>query len=377
MMNDFILYISLGLAAYYTFFLIVIYIGLTRLKKKVKKKTDSFISVIIPFRNEEGNILQNLLSISKSTLSNNQYEIIYVNDFSDDNSVKLLNENNICRNIKVIDLPEEYRHFSGKKIALEYGISKSLGDIIVTSDADCEYEPEWLENILHSFDVNTGFVIGLVEYFPGKTFFKKLQEIEFSGLVIAGAGLAGAGYPIICNGANAAYKKNLFYSVNGFKDKRNISSGDDLFIMQKIKKNTFKQVEVCIEENSIVRTKSNKTISQFNEQRKRWSGKSIYFYDKQMVGALSGIFFYYLNYFILLIFSFSNVKYLLLLIGLWVLKIITEYIILVKGRRKLHLSFNLNFTFLTAELLHIPYIIYSTLMGVFGTFKWKNRNLRT
>ena len=79
------------LLIYYIFFLIEIHQGLN----KVAEKSDlgdnnEFISVIIPFRNESKNILQSLNSLSNQSLLKERFEVIYIDDNSDDGSFEIL-----------------------------------------------------------------------------------------------------------------------------------------------------------------------------------------------------------------------------------------------------------------------------------------------
>ncbi len=84
------------------------------------------------------------------------------------------------------------------------------------------------------FDYETAFVSGIVKFSDKDGFWNKLQQLEFSGLVIVGGGLIFAGYPTICNAANLAFRKSVFLEVGGFDDNLHLTSGDDELLMQKI-----------------------------------------------------------------------------------------------------------------------------------------------
>ena len=69
-----------------------------------------------------------------------------------------------------------------------------------------------------------------------KSVFGQLQELEFMSLIAASAGAASVGLPIMCNGANLAYRKNAFEEINGYGADQKFASGDDMFLLMKIRK---------------------------------------------------------------------------------------------------------------------------------------------
>jgi len=376
MLNFILAFIFLFLLIHYIIFLSRIYYGLSKLKKtNLQILPDEFISVIIPFRNESENILTNLKSIENQDYPKNKFEVLYVNDFSDDDSVELLLRNKSSENIKVINVPKDFSTNAHKKRAIRYGIENSNGEIVVTTDADCIYEKEWLRSLLENFDHQTGFVSGPVEFIENKKLFSKIQKTEFAGLVLTGAGLIGSGQPTICNAANIAYRKSSFDEVNGFKDNLNLSSGDDEFLMQKISRDTNFKVRFSLEEKSIVKTNVNKTVRDFYHQRKRWASKGLFYADRSLVLKLILIYFFYIGLVVQIpIAIFLSTFFWLTLLNSVILKFIVELLIMNKGRKILFKKLSLR-TFLLTEILQIPYIIYAGLMGSFGNIFWKDRHL--
>ncbi len=88
---------------HYVFFLQKIFRGLGKLKQNQNETIPyEFISVIIPFRNESENILANLKSVESQIYPKEKFEVVYVNDSSDDNSLELLQNNITVNNVRVI-----------------------------------------------------------------------------------------------------------------------------------------------------------------------------------------------------------------------------------------------------------------------------------
>jgi len=365
------------LLAHYIFFLMKILSGLKKLKTSEASSThEDFISVIIPFRNEEKNILANLKSIKSQDYPKEKYEVIYINDSSEDNSLKLLQDNKIAGNIKVLSVPETFSINAHKKRAVKYGIENSNGKIIVTTDADCLHEKRWLSSLVNNLDEETGFVSGPVEFIDDTTFVSKIQKLEFAGLIITGAGLIGAGSPTICNAANIAYRKNVFDEVGGFKDQMDLSSGDDELLMQKIAKDTDYEVRFSIDNNSIVKTQSNNNIAEFYHQRKRWASKGLFYGDKNLIIKLVLIYMFYIGLVFQPILGITLSGYFFIsLIASLLIKSIFEYKILSRGRKVLFNNLSLK-PFVIAELLQVPYIIIAGLVGAFGNLKWKERKIK-
>ncbi len=371
-----ILFIFIFLLIHYIIFLLSIYRGLDQLNISDNNVLSEKISIIIPFRNESNKIVSNLKSIESQTYPKNKFEVVYVNDGSKDDSALKIEKFKSSGNIRVINLPQEDVERGHKKRAVSFGIENCSGEIIVTSDADCEYESDWLTSILGTIDSDTAFVAGPVQFKSNDSLFSKLQKLEFESLIITGAGLIGSNNPVICNGANLAFRKNYFKAADGYENNLNLSSGDDGFLMQKISKLTSKKIKFCINKNSIVTTESNRTLSEFYEQRKRWASKGLFYENKFFILKLILIYLFYFG----LIFQiaaglFIDSYFLISACAVLVVKIIFEYNILIKGCDLLFNKVNIKI-FLLAEIFHIPYIIISGLAGVFGGLSWKGRKVK-
>ncbi|MDP4114916.1 MAG: glycosyltransferase [Bacteroidota bacterium] len=326
-----------------------------------------FISIIIPFHDEKNNILNSLKSTTSQNLPKDSFEVIYINDNSSDGGDILLKENIETNNVYLYN---NFPAMNNKKAAIEYGISKAKGEIIVLSDADCIQQPNWINMMLSFLDDKTGFIAGPVEFYSNSSAFSNLQQLEFSSLIITGAGLIGSNMPAICNGANILFRKRLFYEVNGYHGNENISSGDDVFLMQKIAKLTDYEIKFCNSAESIVRTYPQKTVAKFFNQRKRWAGKSIAFINKKLVVILALIFLFYVGLFISPLLIINNINLLFLFLTAGVLKALSEFIVLKSGKEVIPLTISFRY-FVLAEILHIPYIVFSTVYGVFGKKRWE------
>jgi len=365
------------LLIHYLVFLYNIFIGLEKLTNKVSEQNpDEFISIIVPFRNEEKNIVNTYTNLTSQNYPIDKYEIIFVNDSSDDKSLQLLENIPKQHNVIICSVPNDNSINAHKKRAIRFGIGKSNGEIIVTTDADCIHKKDWLKNLLNFMDKETGFISGPVEFDTNYNLFSKIQRLEFAGLVITGAGLIGSGNPIICNAANIAYRKKAFEQVGGFTYQMSLSSGDDELLMQKIHRDTDYQIKFALDKNAVVSTESNLSLKDFYHQRKRWASKGLFYGDHLLLIKLVLI---YLFYFSLIIQPILGVilssKFFLLFLTSFLIKMFTEYIVLKKG---IILLFDLKILrpFVITEILQVPYILVSGFMGIFGNLVWKDRKIK-
>ncbi|QEC72883.1 glycosyltransferase [Arachidicoccus ginsenosidivorans] len=197
-------------------------------------------SVIIPARNEQDNIGNCLLSILKGNYPNELYEIIVVDDFSEDNTLSVLQTLQLQYpgQIKVIELAtlmDKRPINSYKKKALELAIGQSSGDWIVTTDADCMAPVDWLSCYdLYIAQTGKRFVAAPVRFKDTGSFVSKFQCLDFLSLQGVTGAAVGGGVMSMCNGANLGYEKAFFYEVGGFSGIDKLASGDDMLLMAKM-----------------------------------------------------------------------------------------------------------------------------------------------
>ena len=113
--------LAISFSIYYVLLLSRISHGWSQYKKEDygNNGKSMFVTILIPFRNEEGNLKRNWDSIARH-LNSIKDEIIYINDHSNDAGCEILEEliaNQ--KNARIIHLPEGK---TGKKEALEFGI---------------------------------------------------------------------------------------------------------------------------------------------------------------------------------------------------------------------------------------------------------------
>ena len=114
------------------------------------------ISIIIPVYNEEENI-QPLTDKINNALTGHLYEIVYVDDFSTDQTRDVI-KNLQDKHVHLIELKKNY----GQSLALAAGIKYATGDFIVTMDGDLQNDPNDILKMVDTaanedWDVVTGY----------------------------------------------------------------------------------------------------------------------------------------------------------------------------------------------------------------------------
>jgi cellulose synthase/poly-beta-1,6-N-acetylglucosamine synthase-like glycosyltransferase len=330
------------------------------------------VSVMIAARDEENSIVIILNDLLQQDYPVEWTEIIIVDDHSGDKTADVVNDlikNNIGRNI--ILLRNEEHGGSGKKDAISLGVSKATGDIILTTDADCRIGTGWISAMVSYFgDENTRMVFGPVVYTTGARVSDHFQALEFAGLMASAAGAAGAHSPFMCSGANLAYRKEAFNEVNGFHGNEQFLSGDDVFLMHKMKKEYGRSgIHFCKNRNSLVLTNPVDGIGRFISQRARWASKSKGYRDITAVWTALIVFIFNILLILNLLAGFVKPGLFIWSAGFLFLKIIIDFPLLwgftgFTGQRRLL------WWYLSFQAVYPVYILIAGLMSFLRRRKW-------
>lgn len=136
--------------------------------------------------------------------------------------------------LRVDDCPSG---ISGKKNALLAAIRTSDADIIVTTDADCQPQPMWLQTLAGTFAGDVGVVLGfspVVATTAPHRFLAAFQWLDSLSLAAAVAGLAAWGMATTATARSFAYRRAAFDAVGGFGETISIGSGDDDLLLHRI-----------------------------------------------------------------------------------------------------------------------------------------------
>src|SRR5690606_15171890 len=109
------------------------------------------------------------------------------------------------------------------------------------------------------------------------------QTLEFLYLVGLGAAGIGNGRPSTCNGANLAYRRDVFYEMGGFSGIDHLASGDDELFLHKVAAVYPEKIGFCKSRDAVVYTDAKRDLRGFINQRRRWASKSTHYKEKSVV----------------------------------------------------------------------------------------------
>lgn len=334
-------------------------------------------TVIIPARNEEDRIGKCLKTVLNQNYPAHLFEVIVADDYSADNTAGIIQSlQKQHPNLHLLQLEKilaKNQLNSYKKKAIELAIQQAKGDWIVTTDADCIVTKDWLLNFDRFINKNNAvFVAAPVKFINTGTFVSIFQCLDFMSLQGITAAAVHHSFHSMCNGANLAYSKKVFYEVDGFKGIDNIASGDDMLLMHKIYVRYKKQVLFLFSQNSIVETPPMETWKGFINQRIRWASKAGKFDDKRIFAVLFFIYFFNLSFLILPIMAiwYKNVPL------YWLLMLAAKTVIELRFMvpvAKFFKEEKLLWWFPVMQPFHILYTIVAGWLGKFGKYTWKGR----
>ncbi|MFQ5822613.1 MAG: glycosyltransferase [bacterium] len=360
------------LTAHYVTTLFSLRKGLLKLKPGSNKQKPK-VSIIIAARNEERHIHKCLTAILNQTYPKNKFEIIVIDDRSEDRTAEIVkNFADNHRQISLLQIKDSSGHLAPKKRAIDSGIRHAAGEIIVTTDADCQPGPNWLSEVVRYFDSDVGIVAGFNPYkIENSTslFFHQMLSLDYFAMSCVAAASAGLKYPISCTGGNFAYRKKVYEQIGGFKKIGHWISGDDDFFLEQVRENTTWKICYAAHPNTFVSTEPPENLKTFIHQRIRYASKCRHYNTPVTVG-LVGV--YLLNFFILLgLFLLPFIPQLLpVCVAGFITKNLAEFTFLRRGQKIFQIQFKPYVFFLTA-VLHPIYIVLVGFLGQFANFQWK------
>jgi cellulose synthase/poly-beta-1,6-N-acetylglucosamine synthase-like glycosyltransferase len=362
----------------YGFLITFAIIGFNKLNRTIplsKSSSPSFISIVASAKNEEQTIQEFIYQIVKQDFPKTHFELIIVDDCSDDKTYELAKET-LEKSGLQYQLIKQDIHF-GKKKNLALAIKKSKGDIIVTTDADVIYRhPNWLQSISSYFyALSPNMLVMPVDFRSEPSFLATFQITENIALTGVTAGYTGLQKPFMCNGANLALKKNIYELVDGYHSHLHLSSGEDVFILESFKKINPKLVQYVLSRELIVKTSTVNNLKDLISQRVRWASKT-----KENRSLLNTFFA-----FIVLI---SNLIFLALLVAAFKKSVILPFLSIFALAK---FVFDFLLLFLASDFLGrlkyiwwlIPfeciYWIYALYIGIVSLFykpSWKGKKIK-
>jgi len=323
--------IAVGIQLFYYVFL---FGAFSFTKTTAINKSNLPVSIIIAAKNEAENLKENLPLILNQEYPN--FEVILINDASADTSLEIIRTlQQQHTHLKAIHLTKTDSYTGNKKNAVTKGIEVASYEYVLFTDADCKpISNHWISEMMSHFTDEKSVVLGYGAYQKiNNSFLNKLVRYETLLTAIQYFSYAKIGIPYMGVGRNLAYKKALFYRVNGFESHEHIKSGDDDLFINEIA--TKQNTAICsAKESHTLSVPKTNFNSWFQQKRRHVSTATSY---KPIHQLLLGVFFvsqflFWLLAIILLILAFKW-QFVTILIGI---RLIVQYCILRNSVAKLN-----------------------------------------
>lgn len=202
------------------------------------------VSIIICAKNEEENLRNFLTSVLEQDYP--EFEVIVVNDCSEDNTYSVLGE--LLQgypHLRICDISRDPKFSHNKKFAQFIGIKAAKNELLLFTDADCHPESDkWAEGMTSHFDEKTEFVLGYGGYETGKGILNRYIRYDTMMIALQYTGMALRGMPYMGVGRNLAYRRSVFFNNKGFGSHSHLVSGDDDLFVNKLARRQNTAVEI-------------------------------------------------------------------------------------------------------------------------------------
>ncbi|MDD2623100.1 MAG: glycosyltransferase [Bacteroidales bacterium] len=293
---------------------------------------DDGVSVIICAKNELHWLKRYLRPLLEQDYPN--YEVIVVNDNSDDGTDSFLKEyQSQYPHLHPVSISTNQVRVMEKKMALAVGIKSAKHEIVLITDVDsAPKSPNWIYEMVKHYNTDTYIVLGYGSYEPKKGLLNTLIRYDSLHVATQYFSYALMGYPYRGVSRNLSFPKSLFLSnYNYVLSYNTYVSDDDLFVNQIAnKKNT------AIEYNPqahIVTQQRQHTFADWllYKQHCKHTGKYYKFKNRLalFLYAASG-FMFYCSLILALFLCINNTKYLYIIAALFTLRLISQYIVFGK-----------------------------------------------
>lgn len=260
-----------------------------------EKNNSDYISVIVACRNEEKNISNLIEDVRSQCFDENRFEMIVVNDHSEDGTLKILNyESEKWNNLRIINLDNKV---FGKKNAIKEAAKIAKGEIIICTDADCRVGENWIQTMSDYFtNTDCKFVSASIFYKEQNSLFSKYQMLEILSLVSTSGAAINRKKATICNGANLAFRKKEYLEIPD--DEFNNFRTDDVSLLHYFKKNFTNSISFSKQKEAIVSTSESPTFLSYLSQKLRWISTSKSLKDRDTI--LVSLLVYCMNFLMIL-----------------------------------------------------------------------------
>lgn len=328
------------------------------------------VSVLIAARNEGKNIEKLLQSLYNQTFDKENFEVIIVDDHSDDDTFGISESFKVSHPEMSLKLLKATG--SGKKQAISQALHAADNEVVIVTDADCELPAKWIEKMLAFYIAkDLKMLLGPVLLSPADTLFEKLQVLEHMSLIASTAGSAAIGMPVMCSGANMMYDRKSALNVEKDRTDMKLASGDDMFLMEQfIARYGSKAIGFFLNREVIVKTATMPNLKAFFRQRTRWTSKTKAYTNWKIIATALTVFLFNLS----IVFFFVAGFFMPVFWAFYVLYVIMKTLIdypIIRRISAFMKQKKLKFWTLPLEFIYPFYVVFTAIAGMFAKVRWK------
>ncbi|GAB1365590.1 glycosyltransferase [Candidatus Cloacimonadaceae bacterium] len=331
------------------------------------------VSVIIVARNEAKNLRELFLCLLNQDYPASLFEVILADDDSEDDTAQVAEDYiKAGLNLNYQRILGRDKVSSPKKQALEKAISLAQGEIILTTDADCLVPQTWISSMVSHFTDDVSMVAGYsrtqLPAWENASVLHKYEHLDFAFTYMVLGGGYTLGKSWACIGQNLAYTRKAFYEVGGFEKIRHLISGDDVNLMQLMRRKGLRII-FNFQPSSWVYTRPVSSWTQLVNQRSRWASNMKYqlrFNPEFFFILLSMAFMYWGG----LVMMFFSIKLGLFIFGF---RILIENIFLRYARSRFGVSGKMMNFYPVWLLIQTFFLVFTMVLGQFNFFVWHGK----
>lgn len=310
--------------------MLMVIVGMYRAKKRPFTYETPSVSVIIPAHNEEDKLAATLSSLAQQRYEG-ELEFIIVNDRSTDTTEAII-KRFAARDsrFKLVNVTEPSRRFAPKVNAVNIGIEASVGELILASDADCQYPQGWIPGMVSHFEEDVAMVVGFVEStraYGAKNWVQRFEATDWFTLMVTSRSLTHFGWKFASSANNQAYRRSAFEAIGGFGASGRAPSGDEDLLTQRMGRLPGMRVVFASSPEVRVLTEPVANLLGLLRQRRRWVSRyqHIMHYHPAFISSIAILGFQsiLLTLGVILVPSFPTLAP--WVFGLWALKLGVEF----------------------------------------------------
>ena len=231
------------------------------------------VTVVLPAHNEQERLPATLRSLAAQDYGG-EVEFVIVDDRSTDATAAIIDSFAATDSrFRRLTVKESSRRLSPKVNAVGSGIRASDGQIIITTDADCEYPAGWINELVSHFSDAVVMVVGYVETtraWRARSFVQLFETVDWLSLMLTSRSLTRYGWKFTSSANNQAYLRSAFMAAGGFGASGRAPSGDEDLLTQRLGRLPDSRIVFASSRAARVLTRPVDTVGQLLHQRRRW-----------------------------------------------------------------------------------------------------------